>query len=521
MKASGNPNLRTPIKHVVKSSGGLVTAQHWLAAQAGANALSNGANAIDAAVTAAFSLSVVEPWLSGIGGCGYMMIYSAKDQRVRTVNFGTKSPQQLNPLDYPIVHHNDDEWFNWPKVKDDRNLFGYPSICVPSFIAGLSMALECFGTISWQDAIAPAIEQAERGLPVDWFLSLSIAGESKGLGVFESTRKTFLPNGVVPVSGSVNDKSLLFFRPLAQTLRRLAQHGAQDFYHGKLARDIVADLQAGGNTMTLNDLSSYRAEIGEPLSLQYRDVTLHTAGIMTGGPGLMMAMDTLAQSNFYKKEFGSEAVLAQTTAIRKAYKDRLGQLDNDSCTSHVNVIDADGNIAALTVTLLSRFGSKVVLPSTGILMNNGLMWFNPSVGTSNSIRPSGQPLANMCPVIGTKEGQPHLAIGAAGGRQIMPAIVQILSYLFDFEMTLEDAFHHPRVSAEQEPVRCNTTMKPNHIASLARQFAVTQVEDSVYPIQFAVPSAILHDQKTGENYGMAHVNSPWSAAIAAPLTPQK
>ena len=116
MKASGNPNLRTPIKHMVKSSGGLVTAQHWLAAQAGANALSNGANAIDAAVTAAFSLSVVEPWLSGIGGCGYMMIYSARDQRVRTVNFGTKSPQQLNPLDYPIVHHNDDEWFNWPKV---------------------------------------------------------------------------------------------------------------------------------------------------------------------------------------------------------------------------------------------------------------------------------------------------------------------------------------------------------------------------------------------------------------------
>ena len=111
MKASGNPNLRTPIKHMVKSSGGLVTAQHWLAAQAGANALSNGANAIDAAVTAAFSLSVVEPWLSGIGGCGYMMIYSARDQRVRTVNFGTKSETVLtdfnpfqNTFDYFVIH---------------------------------------------------------------------------------------------------------------------------------------------------------------------------------------------------------------------------------------------------------------------------------------------------------------------------------------------------------------------------------------------------------------------------------
>ena len=137
MKASGNPNLRTPIKHMVKSSGGLVTAQHWLAAQAGANALSNGANAIDAAVTAAFSLSVVEPWSKWHRR---LWIY---DDILRERPKGTycqfwhqitATTQSGRLSDCFLIMTM--SGFNWPKVKDDRNLFGYPSICVPSFIAG-------------------------------------------------------------------------------------------------------------------------------------------------------------------------------------------------------------------------------------------------------------------------------------------------------------------------------------------------------------------------------------------------
>ena len=163
------------------------------------------------------------------------------------------------------------------------------------------------------------------------------------------------------------------------------------------------------------------------------------------------------------------------------------------CTSHVSVIDADGNMAALTNSLLSRFGAKVTLPATGILMNNGMMWFDPRPGRPNAIAPGKRPLANMCPVVATRDGVPAFAMGAAGGRQIVPALVQLTSFLSTSASRSRTAFHVPRLDASTRTIVCNARMPADQVAAIARHFPVARVEDTVYPVQFAVPNAVQHD----------------------------
>lgn len=167
---------------------------------------------------------------------------------------------------------------------------------------------------------------------------------------------------------------------------------------------------------------------------------------------------------------------------------------------------------SLTNTLLSRFGSKLVLPRTGFLMNNGMMWFDPRPRQPNSIAPGKRPLANLCPLLATRGGRPALAIGAAGGGQIFPALIQLLSYVIDCEMTLEEAFQRPRIDASGRTIRVNREAGPAVAEAVATVFPVEVVDDTVYPVQFAVASAVRRGG--GINTGMAHIRSPTGAVCA-------
>jgi gamma-glutamyltranspeptidase/glutathione hydrolase len=171
-------------------------------------------------------------------------------------------------------------------------------------------------------------------------------------------------------------------------------------------------------------------------------------------------------------------------------------------------------MVALTNSLLSRFGAKVTLPATGILMNNGMMWFDPRPGRPNAIAAGQRPLANMCPVIATRDGVPAFAMGAAGGRQIVPSLVQLTSFLVDFGLSPEAAFHVPRLDASTRTILCNARMPADQVAALARSFPIARVEDTIYPVQFAVPNAVQHDAVRDRNIGMTHVTTPWPAAAA-------
>jgi gamma-glutamyltranspeptidase/glutathione hydrolase len=165
---------------------------------------------------------------------------------------------------------------------------------------------------------------------------------------------------------------------------------------------------------------------------------------------------------------------------------------------------------------LSVFGSKVVLPETGILMNNGIMWFDPRPGQHNSLAPGRWPLTNMCPTVVDDGNGLRIAVGASGGRRIMPAVMQIISFLVDFGMSVEDACHQPRLDVSGTPlVTLDARLPAAVVDHLAQRHQVTRAQHGVYPALFACPNLVARDENRGLNVGGAFVMSPWSKVVAA------
>lgn len=499
-------------KGEVRSDRGLVACQNWLAAEAGAAVLSRGGNAMDAAVTTALTLSVVEPWLSGIGGGGFLLRADGESGAVTTLDFNVNSSRNLDPANYPLVEGRDGDWFDWPSVKDDRNLIGYSSICVPGAVAGLAEALERYGTISFADALQPAIEHARRGLVLNWFTVLCLAIDADGLTRFPASAELYLQNGRAPRVPETGTTRTIPMPRKAAMLERLARAGWRDFYEGEVAASILADLEAGGSPIDAQELRDYRPVWRDALATPFRGVTVHSMDGLSGGPTLAAAVKELAGVLPEDEPLSGRTALVFARAIRRASEHRLrtmGHASGESCTTHLSVVDRAGTMVSLTNTLLSRFGSKVVLPGTDLLMNNGMMWFDPRPGQPNSIAPGVRPLANMSPIIATQNGKPKLALGAAGGRQIVPTVTQILAYVAAYGMSLEEAFHAPRLDASGVRLRINSRAKPDVAARVADEFPIEIVEDTLYPVNFAIPSAVLRDGR--ENVGMAHHNHPWAS----------
>jgi gamma-glutamyltranspeptidase/glutathione hydrolase len=509
-----------PTKSAKVSAEGIVVAQHATAAAAGAEILAAGGNAVDAAVATAFALGIVEPWMSGAGGSGYLIFGNAQSREVKVVDFGLIAAAKLDVGRYKLTGGRDTELFGWPLVEGDRNAKGYESICVPGSVDGLGLALESFGRKSLAEVLAPAIKLADQGLPVSWYTTLQIALTAAELAEFPASREAYLPNGLPAVPSGDATLRHLPRQKLAATYRRLAEAGRRDFYEGALASSIAADLAAGGSAISAADLAAYHAQIVAPHTLDYRGVRLNAAPSLTGGPTYLKAMAGIDARSGAMPHAYPEAhhFLVYAEEIRRAFAERfttMGYGSPASHTTHLSVTDRDGNMVALTNTLLSRFGSKVVLPQTGITMNNGMMWFDPEPGTPNSLAAGKRPLSNMCPVVVTRGGTPWAALGASGGRRIIPAIVQLTSFIVDFGMPLERAFAVPRLDASTDKVICDNRFPPEVIAALAARLPVEIVENTLYPGQFANPSAVMRPQTSNLNTGMAHVYSPSAAAVVA------
>ena len=210
---------------------------------------------------------------------------------------------------------------------------------------------------------------------------------------------------------------------------------------------------------------------------------------------------------------------AVAEALRQAYVERLdgaGDVEAGSPTSttHITAVDREGSIAALTTTLLSSFGSRYVLPGTGILMNNGVMWFDPRPGRPNSMAPGRRALTNMCPVVAARDGRPWFGAGASGGRRIVGAVLQMASFVIDFGMTPEAAAHHPRIDVDgSRSLRHRPPSGPGHRRATLMRPGARLVEHGVFPTRFACPNLVLRGAD-GINHGISDVMSPWSAAIA-------
>jgi gamma-glutamyltranspeptidase/glutathione hydrolase len=509
-------------KPAVESASGVVVSQHFEASQVGARVLAEGGNAVDAAVAAAVAIGTVEPWMSGLGGGGHMLVYVADEGRAYDVDFSMRAPLALDPADYPQAPGTDSDLFGWPAVVDNRNVVGPYSFAVPGFADGMAVALERFGTRGWSESLAPAIELARRGMHADWYATLKIAAAAPQLRDYVESARVYLPGGHVPAGEWGGPVPRLQLGSLAGTLERLSQAGARDFYEGQIAGQLVTDCERLGSCIAAADLADYRAVVEPAPTFRYRNALVHGATELTGAPTLRRTLELLSDRVSPGTEPDAAMYAGYASSLLDAYAERLESLGDDgetvapTCTTHMSVVDGDGNMVALTQTLLSVFGSKVVLPETGILMNNGIMWFDPRPGRPNSMGPGKRPLTNMCPsVVDTGSGV-RFAVGASGGRRIMPAVMQLISFMVDFGMGVEDACHQPRLDVSGTPIVTADARLPADVCEkIAAQHTVVRAHNGVYPALFACPNLVARDESRGINSGGAFVMSPWSRAVAA------
>lgn len=509
-------------KPAVESRHGMVASQHYEASRVGARVLAQGGNAVDAAVAAGLAIGVVEPWMSGLGGGGHMLVYVAAEERAYDVDFGMRAPRALDPADYPLEGGTDADLFGWPSVRENRNVVGPYSFAVPGVVAGMASALQRFGTRGWAESLAPAVELARHGLTADWYTTLRIAAAAPGLRGYVESARIYLPGGHVPAGEWGGPAPRIGLGNLASTLERLAEAGPRDFYDGQIAEGLAADMAMLGSSMSGADLAEYEARIVPANTFGYRDARVHASTELTAAPTLRHTLAMLAERTAPGDAPDADTYAGYAGSLLDAYAKRLDSLGDDgesggsTCTTHMSVVDADGNMVALTQTLLSVFGSKVVLPRTGILMNNGIMWFDPRPGRPNSIAPGRRPLTNMCPaVVDTGRGM-RVALGASGGRRIMPAVMQLISFLVDFPMGIEEACHHPRLDVSGTPLVTLDARLPASVCdALAARYETRRVHYGVYPALFACPNLVARDTDTDINTGGAFVMSPWSQVVAA------
>jgi gamma-glutamyltranspeptidase/glutathione hydrolase len=504
-------------KPAVSSEKGVVAAQNGRAAELGAEVLRAGGNAVDAALATAFALAVLEPWMSGLGGGGYMMVYSAAEGRVHLVDFSMVAPRALDPAAYPLTGGGtDSDLFGWPEVEGGRNVHGPLAIATPGAVAGFALALERFGSLPWKTLLEPAITLARRGHPVDWWTTLKVAGEAATLCTHEPAAALYLPGGLPPLAQE-SGTAHLDLGKLADTLERLAAAGPRDFYEGEIAHALAADLTAAGAFLAGEDLDVYRAHVAEPLTVARNGAALHLPPGLNAGPTFAAALARLPEIAAGRPDAAAYAGYA--TALAESYAERFETMGHDgdtkgqSSTTHLSVIDGAGNMVALTNTLVSLFGSKVLLPGTGVLMNNGIMWFDPRPGGPNALKAGVRPLCNMCPLAVTREGRPWFALGASGGRRILPAVFQVASFLVDCGMSLDEAMAQPRLNVDGAPrVQADQRLGPEVLAAIAAAgHGAEPVEALVSPNLFANPQIVLAEGE--QRWGAVTLRHPVAGTV--------
>ncbi len=455
---------------------GMVTAMHPLATAAGLEVLKMGGNAVDAAVATAFAIGVVEPAMSGVGGVAAMVIYTHATGRAVVIDGSSMAPAAAREDMFELAPEGSvGGIYSWRGTVGDAQNTGYRAPVVPGQPACLLAAHERYGSgrLTRAQVMAPAIRLAEEGFPVDPYQAQTIAFATRRLRAFPETFRTFfVDDGVPPIPAtSARDADGLIQRDLARTLRMLAAEGPGALYQGELGERLIADVQANGGVITRADLTSFAVREYEPLRCEYRGYSLFGLSPTSGSMTAFEALDVLRHFDLSDMAAGSARsahVIAE--ALRRAFLDRFAYLADtdlqdvpvsgllsdayarslaatisleradveasagdpwrfedlamsaagraswrsggDGCTTHLNVIDAERNMVACTSTLGELFGSAVVARGTGIVLNNGMTWFDPEPGHVNSIRPRKRTLWAPTPTLVVRDDQPWLAMGA-------------------------------------------------------------------------------------------------------------
>lgn len=541
----------------------MVAAKHPWAVQAALDILDRGGNAVDAAVTAAFAIGVLEPWMSGIGGGGFMTVQMAGGER-QVIDYFSRAPRAATPDMYEMTGGSQADAVGFSGVKDDANAYGPLSVAVPGMVAGMALALERFGTKEWGETLAPAIDFAERGFPIDWYRGMVIGSEQAVIRRDAETARIFLRDGIAPAPHFGGQLPTLAQPDLARTLRQIAANGPDGFYRGEIAERIAAHLHALGGILTTDDLAAYEPTVVDPLVLPYRDVELVLLPFQAGGITIGEAFNILDGTDLHATGFNTAATLHQIAeASRRGFADRFAyvgdpdyndmdwgmlaskeyaarrraQIDprrasrpspgagilrggaasstagDSGCTTHLSVVDKDGNMVCVTQTLTLIFGSAVTVPGTGILLNDNMNLFDPIPGRVNSIAPWKRPASSMAHVIAVRNGMPVLAVGAPGGRRIMDTCLQMTLNAIDFGMDIQSACAAPLIDCAGPELLVDDRIPAATRATLREMgHNVVDVAVSFSPRGFASPTGVAVDPATSLRLGGA---DPFGAGIAA------
>lgn len=475
---------------MVRARQHLVIAGHPEATRLGDAVLDAGGNAADALVTVSLALGVAEPGNSGLGGKLVILYYDAASRTVQCMVALESTPMKVDVAAVTAM----------PPGERTR---GWNTVCTPALPAGLAAAHERWGSRPWAELVAPAAKLAEEGFVLSP-LAASMLAEFRGDHDAEAAR-LYEPRGRAPLAGE------RFANPdLARTLRLLADGGAKAFYEGLVAEAIVSAAGRNGSPLSLEDFRAYRPRFLDPLKVDYRGATVYSAPPpLTGGATVLAAMATLEQMGWpadakprnaaYIDAVGRvllqvypevaraagdapdsrqrvDALLAPESIARMAEAARTARpraersavpagafMADDSCTTHLLIVDRHGNIACATQSLGYHFGAAVVAPGTGVLLNNALnnLAFA-SKGSVNYVAPGRWPRSTIAPTLAFRDGRPVLAVGAPGGQRIPTAVLQVTLDVLDFGRPLDEAVFGARMHVR----RATTRDEPANIVDL-------------------------------------------------------
>lgn len=482
-------------KAEAECANGMVTSDP-LAAEAGVEILREGGNALDAALATAFALAVTSPSDSGLGGIAGVVVW--RDGKASSFDGSTCAPTAARPDMFRLVGGDAQSgMYHWPSVKDEANDEGPRSVSVPGAVAAYELAHQRFGKLPWRRLIEPAIRLARDGFPIDWYGTLVFASDAARLHRDPEARRVFFHGTGAPYRPATGAEApeQLAQPELAGSLELIAREGARTLYRGELATAIVDHIRSQGGILSRDDFSTYAPGEMPPLEFDYRGHRVLTLPGLSGGPTIARALKLLAAENLRSHpQLGSESLHLIAVALRTAFIERLSSLGDHPNTTHVNVVDRGRMLVSLTATLGGAFGSAVVVRGTGILMTNGLYWFDPRPGRPNSIAPGRRVLWAGAPTIVLRDDRPYLVCGAPGGRKIMSAIVQTVVNAVDYGDGPQDATSRPRLHDEGEMLQVDSRIADDVRAALARMGHEIEVRyDDLLTWNFARPGAIAID----------------------------
>lgn len=490
LDACAQPPLYQTVENPVLGDQGMVVSQSSFASEIGAEVLRDGGNAVDAAVATAFGLAVTLPRAGSLGGDGFMLVYIAEEDRTYAIDYRSVAPAAANV----------DMFLESDGSVSPEAYRGIKAAGIPGTVAGLYRAHERFGKLPWKDLIEPAIELAEDGYALSF----------DALNMIERSRDRISDEGVAATiyfkkDGAAFSHGDKIKNPdLAWSLKKIRKGGADAFYRGPIAERIAREMSENGGLMTLEDLGNYRAVDREPLRSTYRDVEVVTMPPASGGGASIIELLNILE-NFDLETAGwksaaSYHLIAEAmklsftdrfryavdmdfgdmplkTLTSKSYaKERAALITEEKATplghaepgdpwahesrdtTHFSVVDSDGNGVSNTFTLGSNFGSGVMLDGTGFMLGNLMGNFgirqegeersDGKVRSANKLRGGRRPISSMSPTMLFKNDKLWALVGSPGGNTIPSTVSQMIINLVDFDVSVAEATHSPRIYPE-------------------------------------------------------------------------